>query len=57
MSNPTGGTMKKLWTSVAPLLLCALCGNQLLLKAQTPRRKVAFTIDDLPMARLLHGAG
>ncbi len=42
--------MKKLWTSVALLLLCALCSNQLLLKAQTPHREVEFTIDDLPMA-------
>src|SRR6267154_5486864 len=42
--------MKKLWTFVALLLICALSGNQLWLKAQTPRREVAFTIDDLPMA-------
>ncbi len=42
--------MKKPWKFVALLLLCALCGNHLLLKAQAPRREVAFTIDDLPMA-------
>lgn len=40
--------MKKLW--LLAILLCALSGNHLLLKAQTARREVAFTIDDLPMA-------
>ena len=42
--------MKKLWMFVALLLLCTLYGNQLLLKAQTPHREVAFTTDDPAMA-------
>jgi peptidoglycan/xylan/chitin deacetylase (PgdA/CDA1 family) len=40
--------MRKLW--LLPILLCALCGNFPSPNAQTPRREVAFTIDDLPMA-------
>jgi peptidoglycan/xylan/chitin deacetylase (PgdA/CDA1 family) len=41
--------MKRLWLS--PVLLCALSGSCLLARAQAPRREVAFTIDDLPMAQ------
>jgi len=41
--------MKKQWQFFT--LLCALFGNYLLLGAQTPRREVAFTIDDLPLAQ------
>lgn len=40
--------MKKLW--LLAILLWAFCGNYSLSDAQTPRREVAFTIDDLPMA-------
>lgn len=41
--------MKKQWIFLT--LICALCGNCFLLRAQTARREVAFTIDDLPMAQ------
>ncbi len=40
--------MKKLW--LLATLLCLLCSNYLPSMAQTPRREVAFTIDDLPTA-------
>jgi peptidoglycan/xylan/chitin deacetylase (PgdA/CDA1 family) len=44
--------MKKQWLFFT--LACALFGNCFLLRAQTPRREVAFTIDDLPMAQDTH---
>src|SRR5437762_549375 len=40
--------MKTLW--LLATLLCLLCGNYLPASAQTPRREVAFTVDDLPTA-------
>jgi peptidoglycan/xylan/chitin deacetylase (PgdA/CDA1 family) len=40
--------MKNTW--LLCLLLCVLSGNCLSLRAQTPRRVVALTIDDLPLA-------
>jgi|SRR5215213_1888277 len=40
--------MKKLW--ILAVLLCLLCGNYLPSTARSPRREVAFTVDDLPTA-------
>jgi len=40
--------MKTLW--LLATLLCLLCVDYLPSRAQVPRREVAFTIDDLPMA-------
>ncbi len=40
--------MKKLW--VISILLFLMCSNYFPAEAQTPRREVAFTIDDLPTA-------